>query len=99
MHAGDLVKLGFGLNGDRGLDVFAAGFPTSVPVACPSWTPHSVPAAGAGTTPGLSFGASSGHYSFAWQTSASWAGTCREFQIGLNDGTATLHRATFQFFA
>src|SRR3954453_9764289 len=46
VHAGDLVKLGFSLNGDRGLGVFAGGFPTSTPVACPPDTPHSVPAAG-----------------------------------------------------
>jgi hypothetical protein len=98
VHAGDLVKLGFGLDGDRGLDVFAPGFPDWVPIACPPWQPHSVPAAGAGTAPGLSYGVASGHYSFAWQTQASWAGTCRRFEIRLNDGSATLHTADFMFF-
>ena len=38
-----------GLDGDRGSSIFAAGFPTSVSIPCPSWTPHSVPAGGAGT--------------------------------------------------
>jgi X-Pro dipeptidyl-peptidase len=98
VHAGDLIKLGFGLNGDRGLDVLAAGSPTSVQVPCPSWTPHSVPAAGAGAVPGLSFGIASGHYSYGWQTDSAWAGTCREFQLQLNDGTAA-HTAIFMFFA
>src|SRR4029077_728664 len=65
VHAGDLIKLGFGLNGDRGLNIFAATFPSSTSVECPGWTPHSVPAAGAGTTPGVSYGTASGHYSFA----------------------------------
>ena len=52
VHAGDLIKLGFGLNGDRGLNVLAHASPSVGPVACPSWTPHTVPAGGAGTTAG-----------------------------------------------
>ncbi|HSS81485.1 MAG TPA: PxKF domain-containing protein, partial [Gaiellaceae bacterium] len=68
-------------------------------ITCPSWPPHSIPAAGAGTPTGLSFGAASGHYSYGWQTSNTWAGTCRRFQLQLNDGTATLHTADFMFFS
>ena len=96
VHAGDLVKIGFGLDGDRGLAVLASV--TSVPVACPAWTPHIVPAAGAAAGAGLAFGVSSSHYVFGWQTSTGWAGTCREFQLTLNDGTAA-HTAVFMFFA
>ena len=48
VHAGDLIKLGFGLDGDRGLNMFAGGFPTSVAIPCPAWTPHSRPAGGRG---------------------------------------------------
>ena len=48
--------------------------------------------------PGLSYGAASGHYTYGWQTSAGWAGTCRQFQLQLNDGTAP-HTAVFMFFA
>jgi hypothetical protein len=95
VHAGDLVKLGFSLNGNRGLSV---GTVTSVAVACPSWAPHTVPAGGAGTTAGLSYGVASGHYTYGWQTSTTWAGSCRQFQLTLNDGTPA-HTATFMFFA
>jgi hypothetical protein len=98
VHAGDLIKLGFGLQGNRGSDIFAAGSPGSVAVSCPAWTPHSVPAGGAGTTAGLSFGVASGHYTYGWQTDPAWAGTCRQFQLQLKDGTA-VHSATFMFFA
>jgi len=97
VHAGDLVKVGFSLNGDRGLTPFAAGSPGSVAIACPSGTPHSVPAAGAGTSPGLAFGVASGHYTYGWQTQAGWAGTCRRFELGLDDGTPA-HTADFMFF-
>jgi len=98
VHAGDLIKLGFGLNGDRGLSPFATA-PSSTAISCPSGTPHSVPAGGAGTDPGLSYGVASGHYTYGWQTSTSWAGTCRRFAIQLNDGTSTLHTADFMFFS
>ena len=96
VHAGDLIKIGFGLNGDRGLDVLASV--TSVQVACPAWTPHTVPAAGAGATEGLAFGVASFHYVYGWKTDAAWVGTCREFQLALNDGTAA-RAAVFMFFA
>jgi hypothetical protein len=99
VHAGDLVRLGFSLDGDRGLTPFAAGFPTSETIACPGGTPHSVPAAGSDFSPGLQFGVASGHYTYGWQTSASWAGTCRRFELKLNDGTSTVHSADFMFFA
>ena len=54
---------------------------------------------GAGATAGLSYGVASGHYTYGWQTSAAWAGTCREFQIQLNDGTVTVHTGDFMFFS
>ena len=56
-----------------------------------------MPAAGAGAAPGLSFGVASGHYTYGWQTSGAWAGTCRQFSLQLNDGTAA-HTADFSFF-
>ena len=96
VHAGDLIKVGFGLNGDRGLGVLASV--GSVPVACPAWTPNPLHAAGAGAGAGLAYGASSAHYTYGWQTNAGWAGTCHQFQLQLNDGTPA-RTAVFMFFA
>jgi hypothetical protein len=98
VHAGDLIKVGFGLNGDRGLGVLAAGNPTSVAVACPAWTTRTIPTGGVGTTAGLTYGTASAHYTNGWQTQAGWAGTCRQFRLQTNDGTAP-HTAVFMFFA
>ena len=95
VHAGDLVKVGFGLDGDRGLSVGAF---SSSAVSCPSWAPHNVPAAGQGAVAGLQFGVASGHYTYGWQTSAAWAGSCQQFSLQLNDGTPP-HTAIFMFFA
>ena len=94
MRAGDLIKIGFGLGGDQGLSIGAF---SSSPVSCPAWAPHSVKAAGAGSTTGLSFGVSSDHYTYGWQTDADWAGTCRQFSLEPDDGTPA-HTAVFQFF-
>ena len=98
VHAGDIIKLGFTLNGNFGLSILAAGSPSSVPVSCPSETPHLVAGAHEGTPTGLFYGASSSHYSYGWETSAAWAGTCRQFSLQLNDGTSP-HTAVFEFFA
>ena len=95
VHAGDLIKIGFGIGGNHGLVI---GSFSSSQVSCPSWAVHSIKAAGAGATAGISYGVASGHYTFGWQTSAAWAGTCRQFSAALNDGTAA-HTAVFMFFA
>jgi photosystem II stability/assembly factor-like uncharacterized protein len=95
VHAGDLIKIGFGLGGDEGLSI---GTFSSSPVACPSWESHLVKAAGAGASPGLSYGVASGHYTYGWQTDNGWAGTCRQFSLQLNDGSPP-HTAVFMFFA
>ena len=96
VHAGDLIKLSFGLAGNRGLDILAAGSPSSTAVSCPSWTPHSVKEQSLPT--GLSYNPATKHYLVGWQTQSAWAGTCRRFDLQLKDGTA-VHSATFQFFA
>ena len=36
-----------------------------------------------------------GRYSYVWQTTAAWAGTCRQLIVKLVDGT--YHRANFHF--
>jgi hypothetical protein len=74
-------------------------FFTKLARSCPESGPAArVKAAGAGATAGLSFGLSSDHYSYGWQTSAAWAGTCRQFCLQLNDGSAP-HTAIFLFFS
>ncbi|MGZ4308843.1 MAG: PxKF domain-containing protein [Gaiellaceae bacterium] len=98
VHAGDLIKLGFGLNGNHGLSILAAGSPSSVQVTCPSGSVFLVSGAHEGTPSGLVYGAGASHYSYGWQTDPAWAGTCRQFSLQLNDGTPA-HTAVFEFFA
>jgi hypothetical protein len=95
-NAGATVPVKFDLAGDQGLDIFAAGSPTSTQVDCTS----GLAAAGAEATStsgasGLQYDATTGAYTYAWKTSKAWAGTCRELTVTLVDGS--IHTALFSF--
>jgi hypothetical protein len=96
VKAGTSVPIKFGLGGNRGLDIFAAGSPSSLRVSCSSSQPEAaleqVDAPGAS---GLSYDATTERYHYVWKTSKSWAGTCRQFVVTLVDGTS--HVANFKF--
>jgi extracellular elastinolytic metalloproteinase len=86
------------IGGDRGLDSVAAGFPRTRAIDCTTLAPTGAfePAA----TPSwdsLGYQAHLQRYYFPWQPPKGnvWAGTCREFQLGLKDGQ--LFSAYFRF--
>ncbi|MCW3845010.1 M36 family metallopeptidase [Micromonospora yasonensis] len=102
--AGDAVPMKFQLAADRGLDILASGSPYSRLVDCDTLktvnpdgpiTPRPTPVAA--QNPGgsqLSVNAN-GQYNYPWKTDPSWAGTCREFVLTLDNGFQ--HRAYFRF--
>jgi hypothetical protein len=94
VNPGDLIKVGFNLGGNYGLNIFAGDFPLSNSIQCPDAVGHTVPAAGKGAKPGLSY---TGHYVLGWQTSKEWAGTCRRFVMQLNDDSGRQYTADFRF--
>jgi uncharacterized protein len=81
--AGNTIPISFSLSGDKGLNIFAAGSPSSQQVNCMTGTPigASSPASSAGL---IFFG---GQYTYYWTTNPAWAGTCRGFSLTLKDGT------------
>jgi len=94
--AGSSIPVKFSLGGDRGLMIFAAGYPASSPIACDVSEPgavieETVTAGGSS----LSYDASTDQYSYIWKTNKSWKGTCRMLVVGLEDGTR--HFAKFRF--
>jgi hypothetical protein len=92
--AGNNVPLSFSLAGNQGLSIFAPGYPQSAEIDCAS-TP-SLETGDATTSPhGLMYVKGNGRYSYVWQTTAAWAGTCRQLIVKLVDGT--YHRANFHF--
>jgi len=95
VKAGSAVPVKFSLGGDRGLEIFAAGNPRSVSVACDGSQPGAPEAT---VTPGsssLSYAAGSDRYTYVWKTNKAWAGTCRKLEITFVDGST--HEALFDF--
>jgi PKD repeat protein/lysophospholipase L1-like esterase len=96
MQAGRAVPLKFGLGGDYGLGILAAGSPSSVQVACDTQAPldevEQTTTAGSST---LTYDAVSGRYTYVWKTDSAWGGTCRRLTVTLDDGST--HAALFRF--
>jgi DNA-binding beta-propeller fold protein YncE len=96
VQAGRGIPVKFSLSGDKGLGIFAAGSPSSGPIACNSSDPailleETVTAGGSS----LSYDPTTDQYTYTWKTEQGWAGTCRQLVVQLNDGS--IHRANFKF--
>jgi hypothetical protein len=98
VKAGSSIPIKFSLGGDKGLNIFAAGFPISVTassfagvVSVNDITDLSTAAAGNG----LSYDPRTNQYTYVWKTDNGWAKTNRQLQIKLTDGT--VHTANFTF--
>lgn len=96
VKAGAGVPVQFSLFGDQGLNVLAAGYPQSQPIVCASsgsvdGIEETVTAGGSS----LAYDPATDTYTYVWKTNKAWANTCRQFTLGLNDGT--FHSANFQF--
>lgn len=95
--AGSAIPVKFSLGGDRGLGIFATGYPVAKQVTCPSGTivADTVEESSTGTTSGLKYDATAQQYNYTWKTTSSWANTCQRLQVKLVDGTS--HYAFFKF--
>jgi hypothetical protein len=91
---GKTIPIRFGLGGDKGLDIFATGYPKSEAIPCdPTETVDGIEETVTGKG-GLTYNASTQRYEYDWATSSSWSG-CRQFVMKLKDGT--VQRANFIF--
>ena len=94
--AGSAIPVKFSLNGNAGLDLFAGGAPTSRALSCASGLPVDlVEETAAATSATLAYDAGLDQYSYVWKTSKAWAGSCRELNLKLIDGSS--HTALFSF--
>ena len=86
--AGSSIPVKFSLGGNQGLDVFLTGYPRTTTVSCSASGQtdaiETTVTAGGGS---LQYDPTSNLYSYIWKTSASSAGTCAQFDLGLNDGS------------
>lgn len=93
---GSAIPVKFSLSGNQGLNIFETGYPRSVKISCDSNASEDVieVTVNAGGS-SLSYDALVDQYVYVWKTEKLWAGTCRQLQVKLNDGT--LHTANFKF--
>jgi predicted extracellular nuclease len=97
VKAGAAVPVKFSLGGDRGLEIFATGYPRVVALAnCGSSAGGAIePAVGAGDST-LTYDPVTGLYSFVWKTQKAWAASCRRLELKFYDGGTEAH-AQFHF--
>ena len=96
MSAGRGIPVKFGLNGNQGLNIFAAGYPVSQQITCSNSAPvDAVEQTVTVGASGLSYDAATDTYTYTWKTDRSWANTCRRLIVRLSDGTD--HIALFKF--
>lgn len=96
LNAGQAVPVKFSLSGNKGLNIFAVGYPASGQIACDASVPGSV--IEETVSPGassLSYDAGGDRYTYVWKTQKAWKGTCRILAVRLTDGSD--HFAKFRF--
>ena len=91
VRGGSTVPVKFGLAGDQGLQILAAGSPSSAQIDCDTGSRLADAEPAAGT---LGYDVTAGTYTYEWKTSAAWTDTCRQLDVALVDGTvrSTLFR-------
>lgn len=95
-NAGSAVPLKFGLGGNFGLNIFAAGYPASGQVPCQVNEPAGVieETVNAGSS-SLNYDPELNRYTYVWKTNKAWKNTCRILVLRFNDGTE--RQAKFMF--
>ncbi|MHB8709809.1 MAG: PxKF domain-containing protein, partial [Desulfuromonadales bacterium] len=94
--AGSSIPIKFSLGGNMGLNIFEAGSPSSVVATSFDGVvigENVVNETTGGS--GLSYDPVTNLYIYVWKTQKSWAGTKRQLQVKLLDGT--VHTANFAF--
>jgi hypothetical protein len=97
VKAGSGVPVRFGLGGNYGLAIFAAGYPQVQAVACePKAATHTIAAKDTLrlSSSALSYDQKTGRYTYAWATAKNWANSCRRLDLKLSDGS--IHSALFK---
>jgi hypothetical protein len=93
--AGRAIPVKFSLDGNFGLDIFAAGYPASKKIASTGGPTDAVEVTLNAGNSSLSYDSKTGVYTYIWKTDKAWAGTCRQLVLRLGDGTERV--ADFKF--
>ena len=93
--AGSSIPVKFSLSGNKGLSIFAAGYPQSAQIACTGGTPDDIEETVTAGASSLSYDATTDRYNYVWKTDKAWKGTCRKLILKFIDGST--REALFQF--
>jgi hypothetical protein len=95
--AGRAVPIKFSLDGDRGMEIFAAGYPRSEEISCAAAdTVNNVKDTLNDSTSSLSYDSPAKQYNYVWKTEKSWSGTCRQLTVRFVDGQSYLLNFMFK---
>ena len=96
VNSGSSVPVQFSLGADFGLDIFFDDYPKSGEIDCDTGAPvgalEATDPAGASS---LQYDPATDTYTYVWKTERSWARTCRQLVVILDDGTVRV--ANFSF--
>jgi hypothetical protein len=95
VKAGSGVPVKFSLGGDKGLNIFATGYPKVQLTTCGSGPIDVIEETVANTTSGLQYDPATNTYTYVLKTQKSWKGHCGQLIVLFDDGTT--HTASFQF--
>ena len=88
-RAGSSVPVKFSLGGDQGLGILKPGYPLARPAECTAGLSGSeLTETETASQSGLRYDAAADQYVYVWKTERSWAGSCWQFDIGLNDNSS-----------
>jgi hypothetical protein len=95
VKAGQSIPVKFSLGGDRGLEIFQAGYPKVATMSCPSGVPTDpIEEAASSGNSGLQYDPVTNRYTYVWKTQKGWTG-CRTLILRFLDGTE--RTALFKF--
>lgn len=96
VKAGQAIPVKFSLGGNKGLNIFATGYPASQQIVCGTNMPvDDIEQTVTAGNSSLSYDPGTGQYNYVWKTDKAWTGTCRQLIVKLVDGT--YHYANFKF--
>jgi hypothetical protein len=97
VQAGSAIPVKFSLNGNQGLNIFTAGYPKVVTVACPAANAvvDAIEETVTANASGLQYDSTAAQYVYVWKTDKTWASSCRRLDVMFADGVTK--SALFQF--
>jgi MBG domain (YGX type) len=101
-QAGSAIPVKFDLNGNQGMNIFAAGYPKVTLVTCPSASApvDVIEEVVAATTSGLQYDGTTnppiGQYIYVWKTDKAWANSCRQLEVKFADSVSKYVKVQFK---